>query len=145
MNPALLKDLQGLMEAELGRVRASANRSVLRGASGLMAGGVVLVGLVLAAVGVFLHLMAMIGPLEAGLWVGGVLIVLALAAAGIAMAVAGQRAKRRAEADAAIARSIVSADVAKLAAAVQAGGSGTMVLAGAALLAGIAAGRRRDG
>jgi hypothetical protein len=144
MHPALLKDLQGLLEAELGRVNASAKRSVLRGATGLMAGGVVLLGIVLASVGVFLHLMDDIGPLSAGLWVGGVLVAIAVIVAGIAMSIAGRRAKLRAEADAAIARSIVSADVAKLVAAVQTGGSGTMVLAGAALVAGIAAGRRRS-
>lgn len=144
MNPNLLQDLQGLLEAELGRMQASAKRSALKGGVGLMAGGVVLLGVVLIAIGVFLHLAASTGPLEAGLWVGGVLIVLALVVAGVAINFAGRRARLRAEADAAIARSIVSADMAKLVATVRAGGSGVMVLAGAALLAGIAAGRRRD-
>jgi hypothetical protein len=60
------------------------------------------------------------------------------------MSMAGRRAKRKAEADLALARSIAKADLQQLTDFVKGGSSSVLVMAGAALLAGIVAGRRGD-
>jgi hypothetical protein len=144
MNSTLLKDVMALLEAEVGRVGASARRGVLQGAVGMTACGVTVIGVLLIALGLFLHLSESDGPLVAGLWVGGGLIAGSALVATVAMSLAGRRAKRRAEADAAIARSIARADLAELTAVLKTGSPGIVVLAGAALLAGIMTGRRGD-
>ncbi|NBC34072.1 MAG: hypothetical protein GVY13_15470 [Alphaproteobacteria bacterium] len=142
MPPDLLGDLQTLVDAELGRIGATAHRGVLTHTVGLITVAAVMLGVLLIAIGVFLHLLATHGPILAGLWVGGGLIVLAALAGAVAMAVAGQRAKKQARARAAMARSLVSSDLSQLLAAIKGEDRGLMVMAGAALLAGIVTGRQ---
>lgn len=144
MPPDLLGDLQALLDAELGRIGASAQRGVLVNSARLLTLVAMMLGFLLIAIGVFLQLLATHGPVVAGLWVGGGLILFSAIVGGVAMSVAGRRAKRQAVANAAIARAMMSEDVTKMLATVKVGGSGTLVLAGAALLAGIVAGRRSD-
>lgn len=144
MTPDLLRDLQVLLEAEMSRAGASAQRGALKGVAGMAAAGIAVLGLLLIAIGVFLHVAQDQGPLIAGLWVGGGLIVIAALAAMLGMSMAGRRAKRKAEADLAMARSIAKADFQQLTDFVKGGSSSVLVMAGAALLAGIVAGRRGD-
>lgn len=144
MPPDLLGDLQKLLDAELGRIGASAQRGVLVHSVGLLTFAAMMLGVLLIAIGVFLQLLATHGPVVAGFWVGGGLIVLAALVGAVAMAVAGQQARKRAQARAAMARSLVGADISQLVAAVKGEDRGLMIMAGAALLAGIAAGRRHD-
>jgi hypothetical protein len=144
MSPDLLRDLQVLLDAELSRAGATARRGAAQGVAGLVAAGIAVLGVLLLAVGIFLHLAQDHGPLVAGLWVGGGLIVLAALAAMVGLSVAGRRAKRKAEADVALARQIAKADVQQLVDLVKGGGTGVVVMAGAAFLAGIVAGRRGE-
>ena len=74
---------------------------------------------------------------------GGGLIAVAVVIAVVALYVAGRRAKLMAQANLAVARSILHTDMAQLLASVKTGGTGTLLLAAAALLAGIDAGRRK--
>lgn len=143
MSPNLLSDLQNLAEAYASNVGASAQRSVWKGTVGIVTGIVGAFGAGMIAVGTFLQIEQSDGPLVAGLWVGGAVIAIAAVLAAIAITYAGRRAKRLAQANLAVAQSIARADVAQIIASAKAGGSSTLLLAAAALVAGISAGRRQ--
>ncbi|MCA8934216.1 MAG: hypothetical protein KDA49_17190 [Rhodospirillaceae bacterium] len=143
MSPTLLADLQRLAEAYVSTLGASAQRGVWKGTFGLLTGIVGAFGGGLIAVGTFLQIEQSEGPLVAGLWVGGGVVAIAAVVAAIAITYAGRRAKRIAETNLVIARSIARADMAQLLATAQAGKSSTLVLAAAALVAGISAGRHQ--
>lgn len=142
MPPDLLADLQSLIDAELGRVGASAHRGVLTHMIGLIMMAAMMMGVLLIAIGVFLQLLATHGPVVAGLWVGGGLIVLAALGGAVAMAAAGRQARKRAQARAAMARSLVRTDISQIIAVLKGEDRGVMIMAGAALLAGIVTGRQ---
>ncbi|MCB9957217.1 MAG: hypothetical protein H6843_01245 [Rhodospirillaceae bacterium] len=143
MSPNLLSDLQNLAEAYASNVGASARRSVWKGTFGIVTGIAGAFGAGMIAVGTFLQIEQSDGPLVAGLWVGGAVIAIAAVVAAVAINYAGRRAKRLAQANLVVAQSIARADVAQLIASAKAGGSSTLLLAAAALVAGISAGRRQ--
>lgn len=138
----MIEDLADIASAELKRAGASTRQGALQGAVGLVVAGIAGLGLLLIAVGTFLHLMTVHGPLLAGLWVGGALFCLGAVVAGVGFSVAGRRAKARAEARARIARSVAQADLEALIGSMAGDRKTGLGLAAAALAAGFFAGRR---
>ncbi|MDF1722395.1 MAG: hypothetical protein P1U65_17105 [Minwuia sp.] len=140
ISTGLIDDLIAVVQAEAGRARIAARGTAIRAVSIGLASLLLVLALVFLSVGTYSTLSIAYGTLVAGALVGGGLSIVALMIILFAMLLANRKARRKAEAQATLARAALSGDMARVMCGVRALDLSPVAIGLAALAAGVVAG-----
>ncbi|WP_416899435.1 MAG: hypothetical protein ACMVY4_06905 [Minwuia sp.] len=138
--PSVLNDLIGVVDAEANRARVAARGAVIRIIGCLLAALLFIGAASVLAVGGYRELAASYDDLTAAAVVAAGFLSLGAIVLAVVLLVANRRARRRAEAQAAIARAALSGDVVRMVSGFQSLGLPPLMIGAGAVLAGIVAG-----